>query len=100
MGVRETPMQEPRYYRFESGNVILRRIGDRVEKLGRDGVWVFEPYLMSYFLNGEEGLVEITEQEARELYTTDWPPAESVDETGEGETAAPRDSHQDLAPRG
>lgn len=60
-------MQGTRYYRFESGNVILRKVGDKVEKLGKDGVWVYKPHLMSRFLNGEEGLVEITEQEAMAL---------------------------------
>ncbi len=57
-------MAKTRYYRFESGNVILRRTGDRVEKFGRDGVWIYQPSLLSRFMNGEEGLVEITEQEA------------------------------------
>lgn len=60
-------MEETRYYRFESGNVILRRTGDRVEKFGKAGSWVYKPYLMSYFMNGEEGLQEISEQEARRI---------------------------------
>ena len=60
-------MRETRYYRFESGNVILRRTGDRVEKFGKDGVWIYKPHLMSRFLNGEEGLIEITEEEAKKF---------------------------------
>lgn len=58
---------ETRYYRFESGDVILRKTGNRVEKFGRDGVWTYRPSLISRFMNGEEGLVEITEQEAERL---------------------------------
>lgn len=60
-------MQQTQYYRFESGKVILRKVGDKVEKFGKDGVWVYKPHLMSRFLNGEEGLVQITEQEAQEF---------------------------------
>ena len=57
-------MEETRYYRFESGNVILRRTGSRVEKFGRDGVWTYQPSLLSRFMNGMEGLEEISEEEA------------------------------------
>lgn len=60
-------MHETRYYRFDSGDVILRRTGDRVEKFGRDGVWVYRPHLISRFANGEEGLEEISEKEAMRL---------------------------------
>ena len=60
-------MGKTRYYRFESGNVILRRTGDKVEKFGKDGVWIYKPHLMSRFLNGEEGLVEISEKEAKAI---------------------------------
>ena len=56
-----------RYYRFESGNVILRRRGNRVEKFGKDGVWVYKPSLLSRFMNGGEGLLEITEREAMDF---------------------------------
>ena len=34
------------------------------KKFGRDGVWIYQPSLLSRFMNGEEGLVEITEREA------------------------------------
>ena len=60
-------MEETRYYRFDEGNAILRRTGDRVEKFGRDGVWVYRPHLISRFANGEEGLEEISEKEAERL---------------------------------
>ena len=58
-------MNETRYYRFASGNVILRRTGDVVEKFGRDGTWHYQPHLLSYLMNGEDEPREITEEEAQ-----------------------------------
>lgn len=60
-------MEKTRYYRFDTGNALLRRTGDRVEKLDRDGVWTYKPYLISYFMGGSEGLEEVSEQEARRI---------------------------------
>ena len=61
-------MEETRYYRFDEGNAILRRTGDRVEKLDKNGVWNYRPYLMSYFMGGREDLEEISAQEARRIF--------------------------------
>ena len=52
------------YYRFQAGSVIVRRIGDRIEKKGKKGIWEDASNLAWRFVRDDDSLVEISEDEA------------------------------------
>ena len=56
-------MEEMKYYRFERGNVLVRRCGTKVEKKGADGVWRSAPELLIRFLTGDLSLIELEDWE-------------------------------------
>lgn len=56
--------EETRYYRFDIGNVIVRRTGDLIEKFGEDKQWVPAPHLRYRFMSGNMSLTEISKEEA------------------------------------
>ena len=55
--------EKTRYYRFDRGNVIVRRTGDRIEKKGKSGVWEDAPNLRIRFISGDDSLIEISPDE-------------------------------------
>lgn len=57
-------MDPMKYYRFEKGNVLVRKCGDAVEKKGADGQWRSAPELLWRFASGDTSLVELTDAEA------------------------------------
>ena len=56
-------MDEMRYYKFEKGNVLVRKCGDKIEKKGADGQWRNAPELLWRFSSGDMSLIELTEAE-------------------------------------
>ena len=56
-------MEEYTYYRFNVGDVILRKKGNLIEKKGKSGVWEEAPQLRRRFLYGDTDLTEIPAQE-------------------------------------
>ena len=57
-------MEETKYYRFDAGNVIVRRTGDLIEKIGKNNVWEPAPHMRYRFMSGNMSLTEITKEEA------------------------------------
>ena len=65
MRMRDTNMEErTRYYRFIAGSVTLRRLGDKIEKRGVNGVWEDACDLAWRFISPDGGLIEISEADA------------------------------------
>ena len=60
-------MEEPKYYRFDKGNVIVRRTGDIIEKMGKNNIWEPAPNLRYRFMSGNMSLTEISKEEAENL---------------------------------
>jgi len=60
-------MEETKYYRFSVGSVIVRRTGNKIEKMGRRGVWEDAPQLYWRFVAPDSDLIEITEEEAERM---------------------------------
>lgn len=58
---RKSAMEKMKYYRFEKGNVLVRKCGDKVERKGADGVWRSAPELLWRFMSGDMSLVEVDE---------------------------------------
>ncbi len=61
-------MEETSYYRFPVGSVLIRKTGDKIEKKGKSGVWEDGSNLAYRFASGDTNLIEISEEEARELF--------------------------------
>ena len=62
-------MEETKYYRFDIGNVIVRRTGDLIEKKGKNNTWEPAPHLRYRFMSGNMSLTEISKEEAEDLIT-------------------------------
>ena len=60
-------MEETRYYRFDIGDVIVRRTGDRIEKRGKNNIWEPAPHLRYRFMSGNMSLTEISKEEADKI---------------------------------
>ncbi len=60
-------MEETKYYRFDIGDVIVRRSGDLIEKLGKNNIWEPAPHLRYRFMSGNMSLTEISKEEAENL---------------------------------
>lgn len=60
-------MEETKYYRFDIGNVIVRRTGDVIEKLGKNNIWEPAQHLRYRFMSGNMSLTEISKEEAENL---------------------------------
>ena len=60
-------MEETKYYRFEKGEVIVRRTGDIIEKRGKNNIWEPAPQLRYRFMSGNMSLTEISKEEADAL---------------------------------
>lgn len=59
--------EETKYYRFDKGNVIVRRTGDIIEKMGHNNIWEPSPQLRYRFMSGNMSLTEISKEEADAL---------------------------------
>ena len=59
--------EETKYYRFDRGNVIVRRTGDLIEKKGKNNIWEPAPDLRYRFMLGNMSLNEISKEEADDL---------------------------------
>ena len=57
-------MEETKYYRFDAGDVIVRRTGDVIEKRGKNHIWEPAPHLRYRFMSGNMSLTEISKEEA------------------------------------
>ncbi len=55
--------EKPRYYKFVLGSVIVRRIGDKIEKKGKNGLWEDAGNLAWRFSRDDDSLIEISEKE-------------------------------------
>ena len=60
-------MEETKYYRFDTGEVIVRRTGDLIEKMGKNNIWEPAPHLRYRFMSGNMSLTEISKEEAEAL---------------------------------
>ena len=60
-------MEETKYYRFDIGNVIVRRSGDLIEKMGKNNTWEPAPHLRYRFMSGNMSLTELSKEEAENL---------------------------------
>ena len=60
-------MEETKYYRFDIGDVIVRRSGDLIEKLGKNNIWEPAPHLRYRFMSGNMSLTELSKEEAENL---------------------------------
>lgn len=60
-------MEETKYYRFDTGEVIVRRTGDLIEKRGKNHIWEPAPHLRYRFMSGNMSLTEISKEEAEAL---------------------------------
>lgn len=58
---------ETKYYKFTSGNGVMRRTGVIVEYLDKNGNWVENSELFRVFVGGDTDYVEISEEEAEQL---------------------------------
>lgn len=56
-------MDEMKYYRFEKGNVLVRRRGESIEKKGADGIWRSAPELLWRFASGDMSLTELAPED-------------------------------------
>ena len=61
-------MEETKYYRFDIGDVVVRRSGDLIEKLGKNNIWEPAPHLRYRFMSGNMSLTEISKEEAENLF--------------------------------
>ncbi len=66
-GVRKFTMEETKYYRYDIGNVIVRRTGDLIEKMGKNNTWEPAPHLIYRFMSGNMSLTEISQEDAEEM---------------------------------
>ena len=57
-------MEETKYYRYDIGDVIVRRKGDLIEKMGKNNIWEPAPHLRYRFMSGNMSLTEISIEEA------------------------------------
>lgn len=57
-------MEETKYYRYDIGDVIVRRKGDLIEKMGKNNIWEPAPHLRYRFMSGNMSLTEISKEEA------------------------------------
>ena len=62
-------MEETRYYRFTLGSVIVRRTSGKIEKNGKKGIWEEAPELARRFVADDDGLIEISKEEASQILT-------------------------------
>lgn len=60
-------MEETKYYRFDLGDVIVRRTGDLIEKMGKDKIWEPAPNLRYRFMSDNMSLIEISKEEAEAM---------------------------------
>ena len=60
-------MEVTKYYRYDIGNVIVRRTGDLIEKRGKNNIWEPAPHLRYRFMSGNMSLTEISEEEAEKI---------------------------------
>ena len=56
--------ENTRYYRFDVGNVLIRKMGEKIEKFGQNKRWEDASRLRHRFRYGDTGLTEISEEEA------------------------------------
>ena len=54
-----------RYYRFNTGDGVVRRTGAFVEYLDQNGNWIENRDLFRMFVGGDTDFHEITEEEAQ-----------------------------------
>ena len=59
--------EEPKYYRFPVGSVLVRKTGEKIEKRGKRGVWEDAPQLYPRFVLPDSELIEISEEEALQM---------------------------------
>lgn len=59
--------ENTQYYKFIVGSVIVRRTGQKIEKIGKNGVWEDASKMAYRFVRDDDMLVEITKEEARDL---------------------------------
>ena len=57
-------MEETKYYRYDIGDVIVRRKGDLIEKMGKNNIWEPAPHLRYRFMSGNMSLTEISKEES------------------------------------
>ena len=60
-------MEETKYYRFDIGNVVVRRTGDIIEKMGKNNIWEPAQHLLFRFMSDNMSLTEISKEEAESL---------------------------------
>ncbi len=60
-------MEETKYYRFDIGNVVVRRTGDIIEKMGKNNIWEPAQHLRFRFMSDNMSLTEISKEEAESL---------------------------------
>ena len=70
-------MEETKYYRYDIGNVIVRRTGDLIEKMGKNNIWEPAQHLRYRFMSGNMSLTEISKEEAEKLIKQHDPEAEN-----------------------
>lgn len=59
--------EKTQYFKFTVGSVIVRKTGQKIEKIGRKGVWEDASQMAYRFLKGDDMLDEITKEEAASL---------------------------------
>lgn len=60
-------MEKIKYYKFDTGDGAMRRIGARVEYINSSGEWVEDRSLIRKFIGGDTDFEEITEEEAQKI---------------------------------
>ena len=59
-------MEDTKYYRFDVGEVLVRRTGDKIEKKGKKGIWEEAPELLWRFNSDDLSLIELSGEELEE----------------------------------